>query len=177
MQYHLSASLCVRSSQTTLSAQHRREIVFLVRASRLTSYRSYTLCLPAVYLSALQSHQDNRLPSALADWHFYFRILHGTGLRLVVLATPETQTRRVGCTPPTPVQPRVLSLPAQKQKLPLSSAEKLSAAQGEGGEKGLSRQRLPPIRLSCLVVWNFRWHQKLFYFPLVWWQRKGGPFW
>lgn len=45
---------------------------------------------------------------------------------------------------------------------------------GDEGRTGTARQRLPQIRSSCIVVWNFRWHQKMFYFPLVWRQKREG---
>lgn len=59
--------------------------------------------------------------------------------------------------------------------------EVIESTEGRGGgdeeRTGTARQRLPQIRSSCIVVWNFRWHQKMFYFPLVWRQkREGGNF-
>lgn len=80
-----------------------------------------------------------------ADWHFYFRILHGAEFRLVVLTTPENAftDRHVGCTPPTPVQPQVLSPHLETKAAIVLRTEKLSRARREvvGEPKG---ERAPP---------------------------------
>lgn len=132
-----------------LSAPHVSQANVLIHSAYLPS-----ICLHYNHSRIIGFLLCSQIGTFISESFLVLRSLH--------LKLPCRQARTLHDTH-THVQPQVLSMHL-KNKGCHCRAERENSSRGgrEGEEAGASRQCPPRIRSSYIVVWNFRWHQKMF---------------